>query len=100
MHLQLYGQLTFNTAGKNIQWKRRYLQQRVLRKLNSDMHNNETEKPTYTTNKNNSKWMKDINVRQEVIKILKEDTGSNCFDVGHRNFLIDMCLGKINKSRE
>ena len=34
-----------------------------------------------------SKWMKDLNVRQESIKILEENTGSNLFDLGHSNFL-------------
>ena len=37
-----------------------------------------------------SKWMKDLNVRQESIKILQENTGSNLFDLGRRNFLLDM----------
>ena len=40
----------------------------------------------------NSKWMKDLNVRQETIKILQEKTGSNLFDLGHSNFLLDMSL--------
>ena len=34
--------------------------------------------------------MKDLNVRQESIKILEENTGSNLFDLGHSNFLLDM----------
>ena len=38
----------------------------------------------------NSKWIKDLKVRQESIKILEEITGSNLFDLGHSNFLLDM----------
>ena len=37
----------------------------------------------------NSKWMKDLNVRQEAIKILKEKAGKNLFDLGHSNFLLN-----------
>jgi len=33
--------------------------------------------------------MKDLNVRQESIKILEENTGSNLFDLDHSNFLLD-----------
>ena len=43
-----------------------------------------------------SKWMKDLNVRQECITILEENTGSNLFDVGHSNFLLD----RSSKARE
>jgi len=35
----------------------------------------------------NLKRMKDLNVRQETIQILEENTGSNVFDLGHGNFL-------------
>ena len=38
----------------------------------------------------NSKWMKGLNVRQETVKILKENTGSNLFDTSHSNFFLDM----------
>ena len=37
----------------------------------------------------NSKWMKDLNVRQEAIENL-ENTDSNHFDFGCSNFLLDM----------
>ena len=33
--------------------------------------------------------MKDLNVRQETIQILEEKTGSNLFDLGRSNFLLD-----------
>ena len=34
--------------------------------------------------------MKDLNVIQETIKILEKNTGSNFFDMGRTNFLLDM----------
>ena len=37
-----------------------------------------------------SKWMKDLNIRQEAIKILKEKAGKNLFDLGCSNFLLNM----------
>ena len=37
----------------------------------------------------NSKWMRDLNMRQETMKILEDNTGSNLFDLGHSNFLLD-----------
>ena len=37
----------------------------------------------------NSKWMKDLNVRRESIKIIEKNTSSNLFDLSHSNFLLD-----------
>ena len=37
----------------------------------------------------NPKWMKDLNVRQEAIKILEEKAGKNLFDLGCCNFLLN-----------
>ena len=37
-----------------------------------------------------SKWMKELNLRQEAIKILEEKAGKNLFDLAHSNFLLNM----------
>ena len=44
----------------------------------------------------NAKWMKDLNVRQETIKILQKKSGSNLSDLSCSNFLLDTSL----KARE
>ena len=44
----------------------------------------------------NSKWMKDLNVRQESIIILEKNIDCNLIDIGHSNFFQDMSL----KARE
>ena len=39
--------------------------------------------------KDKSKWMKDLDVTQESIKILEENIESNLFDIGRSNFFHD-----------
>ena len=52
MDSRLYGQLIFDKAGKNIQWKKRQsLQSTVLGKLDSYVQKNETGPFSYTIDK-------------------------------------------------
>ena len=44
----------------------------------------------------NSKWMRDLNVRLDSIKILEENAGNTLFELGHSNFLQDTSM----KARE
>ena len=37
----------------------------------------------------NSKWMKDLTVRQKAIKILEKKAGKKLFDLSHSNFLLN-----------
>ena len=39
--------------------------------------------------KMNSKWIKDLNVRPETIKLLEENLGKTVFDVNHSSILYD-----------
>ena len=85
-----YGHLIFAKAGKNTQWKK----DSPFNKWGSENWTATCRrmKPDHSLTpytKINSKWMKDRNVRQESIKILQKNTGSNIFDISHRNFFQD-----------
>ena len=71
------GQLIFDKGGQTIHWKKDSLFNKWCWK-NWDIHmqKNETANFLAPYTKINSKWMKDLNVRQDSIKILEENTGN------------------------
>ena len=38
----------------------------------------------------NSKWIKDLNIRPKIIKVIEENIGSKISDIAHSNILSDI----------
>ena len=92
-----YGQLIFDKAGKNIQWKKdSFLNKCCWENSTAACRSMKLGQFLTPFTKINSNWMKDLNVRQDTFKTLDERAGNNFFDLGCSNFLLYMSL----KTRE
>ena len=62
----------------------------VLGDLDSYMQKNETQPPTYTTHKNSPRWMKDLNISCDTMKVLGENIGRKISDIPRSNIFTNM----------